>query len=119
MRSTWQGKAGRSPLQALYESDQVKGQGEGDGGGGGEEGVGCWRLTPSSTPPVFRALQCVQTHPRSPYLNLWLCPKEKTTPLWGVIVDKKLLLALAGIWANGFIIDGLSHSWANVGDFTI
>lgn len=32
MRSTWQGKAGRSPLQALYESDQVRGQGEGNGG---------------------------------------------------------------------------------------
>lgn len=30
MRSTWQGKSGRSPLQALYESDQVRAQGEGD-----------------------------------------------------------------------------------------
>lgn len=33
MRSTWQGKAGRSPLQALYESDQVREQ-EGEDGGG-------------------------------------------------------------------------------------
>lgn len=63
MGSTWQGKAGRSPLQALYESDQVREMMD-------EEGVECWGLMLSSTPPVYGPL----TTPWSPWLNLWPCP---------------------------------------------
>lgn len=66
MRSTWQGKAGRSPLQALYESDQVKGQGEGDGGGGGGRGSGVLEVDPFFHPSGVQGTAVCPNTPKVP-----------------------------------------------------
>lgn len=77
----------------------------------GEEGLGCWGLTPSSTPPVCGALCCLQPQ-HGPHD--WTSDHGQREGLhyFGVIVDKKL-----GAWANVFITGGLS--WVNLGGFTI
>lgn len=71
-----------------------------------EEGVA--GFDPFSQPFSSRALGHCQT-PKDTHPNLWLCPKEKTVPLWGVIGAQNLLMALAGIGINGFSAGGLSH----------
>ena len=73
MRTAWQGKAGRSPLQALYESDQVRGWGE----GGGVKGE--WDDDPFFHPSKM----CGTSQLSVPHQNLQLCPEEKTTLFWG------------------------------------